>query len=85
VKEQWAWADLCGRLQAFDRIHYRRRRVNIKRKTGNIADFLRRWGRRHQYMVVLDADSLLSAEALIQLVTLMQRNPTARSFRPRPG
>lgn len=84
VKEQWAWADLCGRLQAFDRIHYRRRRVNIKRKTGNIADFLRRWGRRHEYMIVLDADSLLSADALIQLVTLMQVNPTAAIIQTAP-
>jgi membrane glycosyltransferase len=84
VKEQWAWADLCGRLQAFDRIHYRRRRVNIKRKTGNIADFLRRWGQRHEYMIVLDADSLLSADALIQLVTLMQVNPTAAIIQTAP-
>lgn len=85
VQEQWAWAELCGRLHAFGKIHYRRRRINIKRKTGNIADFLRRWGQRHTYMIVLDADSLLSADALIRLVTLIQSNPTAAIIQTAPG
>ena len=48
-------------LSGFGRIFYRHRRVNIKRKSGNIADFLRRWSRNYDYMIVLDADSLMSA------------------------
>lgn len=85
VREQWAWANLCRRLAAFNRIRYRRRRVNIKRKTGNIADFLRRWGQRHEYMIVLDADSLLSADTLVRLVTLMESNPGAGIIQTVPG
>ncbi|MGH8361836.1 MAG: glucans biosynthesis glucosyltransferase MdoH [Gammaproteobacteria bacterium] len=85
VREQWAWANLCHRLGGFDRIHYRRRRVNIKRKTGNIADFLRRWGQRHEYMIVLDADSLLSADTLLRLVTLMESNPGTGIIQTVPG
>lgn len=85
VREQWAWANLCHRLNAYARIHYRRRRVNTKRKTGNIADFLRRWGQRHEYMVVLDADSLLSADTLLRLVALMQANPGAGIIQTAPG
>ncbi|MGH8278602.1 MAG: glucans biosynthesis glucosyltransferase MdoH [Gammaproteobacteria bacterium] len=85
VREQWAWAELCRRVGGFARIHYRRRRVNTKRKTGNIADFLRRWGQRHEFMVVLDADSLLSADTLLHLVALMQANPRAGIIQTVPG
>ncbi len=85
VREQWAWAQLCRTLGTFKRVHYRRRQVNIKRKTGNIADFLRRWGSRHDYMIVLDADSLMSAATLVKLVALMEINPTAGIIQTAPG
>jgi len=85
VREQWAWAELCRRLGAFNRIHYRHRRVNIKRKTGNIADFLRRWGQKYDYMIVLDADSLMSAQAINELVGLMESNPTVGIIQTAPG
>ena len=57
-------------------IHYRRRPNNHGRKAGNIADFCRRWGRRYDYMVVLDADSLMSGDTLLHMVHQMQRYPT---------
>ncbi|HET9122001.1 MAG TPA: glucans biosynthesis glucosyltransferase MdoH, partial [Acidiferrobacteraceae bacterium] len=41
----------------------------------NIADFLRRWGRRYRYMVVLDADSVMAGEALVSLTRRMEANP----------
>lgn len=85
IREQWAWAELTRTLSAFGQIHYRRRRSNIKRKTGNIADFLRRWGYRYEYMVVLDADSLMSADCLLHLVRLMQSNPKAGIIQTVPG
>ena len=43
-----------------ERIYYRRRLRNLKRKTGNIEDFVTRWGGAYGYMIVLDADSLMS-------------------------
>ncbi|MCG6867722.1 MAG: glucans biosynthesis glucosyltransferase MdoH [Gammaproteobacteria bacterium] len=73
VEEERAWAGLCREEDAFDRVFYRRRRVNIKRKTGNIADFLRRWGENYRYMVVFDADSVMSARSLERLVRLMEQ------------
>jgi len=73
VEEERAWADMCRDEDAFDRVFYRRRRVNIKRKTGNIADFLRRWGENYRYMVVFDADSIMSARTLERLVRLMEQ------------
>ncbi|MEJ2630326.1 MAG: glucans biosynthesis glucosyltransferase MdoH [Acidihalobacter sp.] len=75
LAEQAAWQKLCRELNAHSRLHYRRRRVNLKAKTGNIGDFLRRWGRRFRYFVVLDADSLMSGEALVKMVRLMEREP----------
>ncbi|HQU14777.1 MAG: glucan biosynthesis glucosyltransferase H [Chromatiales bacterium 21-64-14] len=75
LAEQAAWYRLCRELNAFGRIHYRRRRVNTRHKTGNIDDFLRRWGRHYEYMVVLDADSLVRGDTLVRMVQLMELEP----------
>jgi len=75
VQEEIAWVRLCQRHDAFNRIFYRHRRPNIKRKSGNIADFCRRWGSHYRYMIVLDADSVMSGETMVKLVGAMERNP----------
>ena len=75
--EPWAWLKLCQATGGFGRIFYRWRRVRRKKKAGNVADFCRRWGRRYRYMVVLDADSVMSGECLVRLVRLMEANPRA--------
>jgi membrane glycosyltransferase len=75
VEEEIAWAETCSTLDAFDRIFYRRRRVNLKRKSGNIADFCRRWGRSYRYMVVLDADSIMAGSTLVKMVWIMEKHP----------
>jgi membrane glycosyltransferase len=53
-------------------VWYRRRWHNTGRKAGNVEEFVKRWGGRYDYMIVLDADSLMSAETLIELVRRMQ-------------
>ncbi|MEO3432277.1 glucans biosynthesis glucosyltransferase MdoH [Inquilinus sp. CAU 1745] len=75
IAEELAWNAICQRLDAGGRIFYRKRRHNIERKSGNIADFCRRWGRHYENMVVLDADSLMTGETLVTFVRLMQANP----------
>ncbi len=77
IAELAAWRELCQEVQGFGRIFYRWRRHRIKRKSGNIADFCRRWGRNYRYMVILDADSVMSGECLTTLVRLMEANPNA--------
>ncbi|MFX4221990.1 MAG: glucans biosynthesis glucosyltransferase MdoH [Thalassobaculum sp.] len=57
------------------RIHYRRRVQNTRQKVGNIEEFCDSHGDRFEHMIVLDADSLMSGEAILRLVRLMQRNP----------
>ncbi len=85
VEEEVAWAGLRARLGVDARIFYRRRRINIKRKSGNIADFCRRWGLQYRYMVVLDADSLMTGEALARLVDLMEHNPSVGLIQTLPA
>ncbi len=75
IEEEAAWVDLCKQLQGFGRIFYRRRRMPLNRKSGNIADFCRRWGGRYRYMAVLDADSLMAGRTLVNMVALMEANP----------
>jgi len=77
VGERAAWFDLCRAIGGFGRLFYRRRQPPIKRKSGNIADFCRRWGSGYRYMVVLDADSVMSGHCLVELVRLMEANPRA--------
>ncbi|RJS93338.1 glucans biosynthesis glucosyltransferase MdoH [Salinisphaera sp. Q1T1-3] len=73
--EQATWAETCRRLGAFDRLFYRRRRARVKRKSGNLADFCRRWGGHYRYMIVLDADSIMVGSTLTAMVDRMQANP----------
>src|SRR5215469_14907184 len=56
-------------------VTYRRRLDNPGFKAGNIRDFCLRWGGAHDLAIVLDADSLMSAEAMLRLVRLMEANP----------
>ena len=57
------------------RIHYRRRNQNTGFKAGNIHDFCLRYGDRYDLFIPLDADSLMSAEAILRLVRCMQAHP----------
>jgi membrane glycosyltransferase len=62
------WADRIS-------ITYRRRAVNTAYKAGNIRDFCERWGSRHDFAVTLDADSFMTADAILRLVRIMQADP----------
>jgi membrane glycosyltransferase len=77
VEEEMLWLELCRTVDGFGRIYYRHRRHNLRRKSGNIADFCRRWGAKYDYMVVLDADSVIDGETILRLVRLMDAQPQA--------
>jgi membrane glycosyltransferase len=66
------------------RIYYRWRQIRTKRKSGNVADFCRRWGKNYRYMVVLDADSVMSGDCLMNMVKLMEAHPTAGIIQTAP-
>jgi len=56
-------------------VSYRRRRENTGFKAGNIRDFCERWGKDFDFAIVVDADSIMSAEAMIRIVRIMEKNP----------
>ena len=75
--EEVAWKELVERRHGRGRIFYRRREQNTGRKAGNIADFVRSWGGAYDYAVVLDADSIMTGNALVTLASLMEKHPEA--------
>ncbi len=58
-----------------DELIYRRRALNTGFKAGNMRDFCERWGDDYDFFIPLDADSLMSADAILRLVRVMQANP----------
>jgi membrane glycosyltransferase len=85
VEEETAWADLVGELDARDRLFYRRRKVNLKRKSGNVADFCRRYGAEYEYMAVFDADSIMKGSTLVRMVDIMQHRPDVGILQTAPA
>lgn len=77
IKEEAAYLELCESTGNYQKFHYRRRKSNLNGKSGNIADFCRRWGNRYEHMIILDADSLMSGEIIVQLIAMMEQNPKA--------
>jgi len=75
VKETAAVDLLRERLQGRMAVWYRRRYLNTARKAGNVQDFVTRWGARYDYMIVLDADSLIAADTLTFMVGEMDADP----------
>jgi membrane glycosyltransferase len=55
-------------------VYYRHRPQNTDRKSGNIADWVRRFGGAYETMAVLDADSLMEGETLVRLAAAMEAN-----------
>ena len=80
--EKSAWEGLRTALAAQPElpqieVYYRLRARRTHRKAGNVADFCRRWGSDYRYMVVLDADSVMSGSCIVSMVKLMEANPKA--------
>lgn len=65
LKQDWA-----GKVD----VTYRRREDNPGFKAGNLQDFCERWGSNHDYMLTLDADSVMSAASILRMVRIMQKN-----------
>lgn len=85
VAEEAAWAAWCREVNGFGRIFYRRRRVRVRRKSGNVADFCRRWGTQYRYMIMLDADSIMAGDTLVRLVHMMEQKPDAGMIQTAPA
>lgn len=75
IAESLAVDRLRNSLGAVLPVRYRRRWHNTGRKVGNVEEFVKRWGGHYDYMIVLDADSLMSPATLVELVQRMQADP----------
>jgi membrane glycosyltransferase len=76
IRETVAIDGLRRSLASVMPVWYRRRWRNVARKSGNIEDFVTRWGGRYDHMIVLDADSLIDAPTLARLVQMMNADPS---------
>ena len=84
LAQEWqAWTALRAELAARStgtppiEVYYRARKRRTHRKAGNVADFCRRWGKDYAYMIVLDADSVMSGDCVVTLAQLMEAHPRA--------
>jgi membrane glycosyltransferase len=77
IAEERALLSMRAKLGPNARFYYRHRRRNTARKAGNIADFVSRWGGAYAYMVVLDADSLMTGFSIAALAQAMEADPDA--------
>ena len=73
--EEACFAAFTARWRDRIAITYRRRTVNTGYKAGNIREFCQRWGGKHDFAVTLDADSFMTADAVLRLVRIMQADP----------
>jgi membrane glycosyltransferase len=67
-----------------ERLYYRHRSDNTARKSGNIAEWVRRFGAAYDSMIVLDADSLMAGDTIVRLVHAMESNPAAALIQTQP-
>ncbi|MCC0026037.1 MAG: glucans biosynthesis glucosyltransferase MdoH [Brucellaceae bacterium] len=56
-------------------VFYRRREMNTGKKAGNVAEFLRASGGRYEFLVILDADSLMEGETMVEMARRMEAEP----------
>ena len=75
TKEEARFDLLATRWRSRIAVTYRRRAVNSGYKAGNIRDFCERYGGNHEFALTLDADSFMSASAVLRLVRIMQADP----------
>ncbi|MET0754772.1 MAG: glucans biosynthesis glucosyltransferase MdoH [Pseudoxanthomonas sp.] len=74
VAEVAEFQALLARLGDPAHLYYRRRTDNTERKAGNIAEWLRRFGGAYPYMLILDADSLMTGDTIVRLAAAIDRN-----------
>jgi membrane glycosyltransferase len=73
--EDASFAALASAWRGRIALTYRRRAENTGFKAGNIADFCVRWGKDHDFAVMLDADSVMTVDLVLKLVRVMQIDP----------
>ena len=63
-------------------VRYRRRPLNTGYKAGNVMDFLDHHAEGFDFLLLLDADSRMTAEAVLRLVRIMEAEPGCALVQP---
>src|SRR6185437_11213188 len=74
IAEEKCFLELRHELNVSN-VHYRHRRENTARKSGNVQDWVKRFGASYEHMIILDADSLMTCDTIVRLVSLMEGHP----------
>ncbi len=77
AREERAYSLLQVSAPAGMGVFYRRRAENTDKKVGNLVDWITGWGAAHDAMVVLDADSLMTGQAIDRLAYELSADPQA--------
>ncbi|MFW2589378.1 glucans biosynthesis glucosyltransferase MdoH [Sagittula sp. SSi028] len=75
AEERAAFARLRAQITGQGRLYYRIREDGAGRKAGNVGHFMRNSGRAYELAVILDADSLMSGEAIRMMIDRMAADP----------
>lgn len=75
IAEEQTFMDLVDTSGQGCPVYYRRRHQNKERKAGNIGDWVQRWGGDYGAMIVLDADSVMSADTVVTLSRRLAASP----------
>ena len=75
LREEHWFLRLLDETHGDGRIFYRRRAVNRGRKSGNISDFITAAGAIYDYAIILDADSLMEADTMIEMARRIHAVP----------
>jgi membrane glycosyltransferase len=65
-------------------IFYRHRPENSARKSGNIEEWIKRFGAGYDHMVILDADSLMTGDTIVRLASAMENHPSVALIQTLP-
>ncbi|KAB7616409.1 glucans biosynthesis glucosyltransferase MdoH [Amylibacter sp. SFDW26] len=84
-QELHAMATLQSSFPEGAQLYYRRRSQNTDRKTGNLTDWIEGWGGTSDAMLVLDADSLMTGEAILALSNEMANDPSVGLIQSAPS
>ncbi|QNT78356.1 glucans biosynthesis glucosyltransferase MdoH [Entomobacter blattae] len=76
LTEEAAFLEFRKKTHGAERIFYRRRTNNTERKAGNIAEWVKRFGGAYDYMLTLDADSVIDGSLVVRMVAAMDTHPT---------
>jgi membrane glycosyltransferase len=75
IAEENCFLQLRREVGSAARIFYRHRPKNTARKSGNIEEWVRRFGSNYETMLILDADSLMTGDTIVRLVAAMEAHP----------